>query len=181
MAKPTTYHPEHLHFLKMLAKQYPTVQAASTEIINLQAIRNLPKGTEHFISDVHGEHEAFQHILASASGVVREKVEELFGTTMTRHERDQLAVSKALEDCVLYGRIILCALPAYVLQMEFQSFFIAAEKPQLGLTVTVLSGVGNMVLDALFVKAYSCLHVPAPDRDCGCVRHCLTCFAAVRL
>ena len=91
MAKPTTYHPEHLHFLKMLAKQYPTVQAASTEIINLQAIRNLPKGTEHFISDVHGEHEAFQHILNSASGVVREKLDDLFGTTMTRHERDQLA------------------------------------------------------------------------------------------
>ena len=91
MAKPTTYRPEELHYLKMLAKQFPNVQAASTEIINLQAILNLPKGTEHFISDVHGEHEAFQHILMSASGVVREKVEELFGTTMPRSERDQLA------------------------------------------------------------------------------------------
>ncbi len=91
MAKEITYRPEHLHYLKMLAKQFPNVQAASTEIINLQAILNLPKGTEHFISDVHGEHEAFQHILVSASGVVREKVEELFGTTMTRSERDQLA------------------------------------------------------------------------------------------
>ena len=91
MAKDITYRPEHLHYLKMLAKQFPNVQAASTEIINLQAILNLPKGTEHFISDVHGEHEAFQHILASASGVVREKVEELFGATMTRSERDQLA------------------------------------------------------------------------------------------
>ena len=56
-----------------------------------------------------------------------------------------------LEDCVVYGRIILCALPAYVLQMEFQSFFITAEKPQLGLWVTVASGVTNMVLDALLV------------------------------
>ncbi|MBQ4582991.1 MAG: fructose-1,6-bisphosphatase [Oscillospiraceae bacterium] len=91
MAKETTYRPEHLHYLKMLAKQFPNVQAASTEIINLQAILNLPKGTEHFISDVHGEHEAFQHILMSASGVVREKLEDLFGTTMPRSERDQLA------------------------------------------------------------------------------------------
>ena len=91
MAKQATYRPEHLHYLKMLAKQFPNVQAASTEIINLQAILNLPKGTEHFISDVHGEHEAFRHILNSASGVVREKLDELFGTTMTRSERDQLA------------------------------------------------------------------------------------------
>ena len=91
MAKQATYRPEHLHYLKMLAKQFPNVQAASTEIINLQAILNLPKGTEHFISDVHGEHEAFHHILNSASGVVREKLDELFGTTMTRGERDQLA------------------------------------------------------------------------------------------
>ena len=65
MATQPTYRPEHLHYLKMLAKQYPTVQAASTEIINLQAILNLPKATEHFISDVHGEHEAFRHILNS--------------------------------------------------------------------------------------------------------------------
>ena len=54
--KPTqACRPENLHYLKMLARQYPTVQAASTEIINLQAILNLPKGTEHFVSDVHGE------------------------------------------------------------------------------------------------------------------------------
>ena len=91
MNRETAYRPEHLHYLKMLAKQYPTVQAASTEIINLHAIRNLPKGTEHFISDVHGEFEAFQHILNSASGVVREKLDELFGSTMTRSELNQLA------------------------------------------------------------------------------------------
>ena len=91
MAKAITYRPEHLHYLKMLAKQFPNVQAASTEIINLQAVLNLPKGTEHFISDVHGEHEAFQHILASASGVVREKLDMLFGTSLPRAERDQLA------------------------------------------------------------------------------------------
>ena len=59
--------------LKLLAQQYPTVQAASSEIINLQAILNLPKGTEHFISDVHGEYEAFLHILNSCSGVIKGK------------------------------------------------------------------------------------------------------------
>lgn len=90
--KPTnTYRPENLHYLKMLARQYPTVQAASTEIINLQAILNLPKGTEHFISDVHGEYEAFLHILNSASGVVREKLDDLFATSVPKAERDQLA------------------------------------------------------------------------------------------
>ncbi|MEQ2455739.1 fructose-1,6-bisphosphatase [Flavonifractor hominis] len=87
----STCQPEHLHYLKMLARQYPNVQAASTEIINLQAILNLPKGTEHFISDVHGEYEAFLHLLNSASGVVREKVDDLFAATLSKHERDQLA------------------------------------------------------------------------------------------
>ena len=91
MTRENSYRAEDLHFLNMLSKQYPTVQAACTEIINLQAILNLPKGTEHFISDVHGEHEAFRHILHSASGVIREKLEDLFGTTLTRTERDQLA------------------------------------------------------------------------------------------
>ncbi|MBT9683356.1 fructose-1,6-bisphosphatase [Pseudoflavonifractor sp. MCC625] len=86
-----TYRSENLHYLKMLARQYPTVQAASTEIINLQAILNLPKGTEHFISDVHGEYEAFLHILNSASGVVREKLDKLFGTSVSKAELDQLA------------------------------------------------------------------------------------------
>ena len=87
----STCQPEHLHYLKMLARQYPNVQAASTEIINLQAILNLPKGTEHFISDVHGEYEAFLHLLNSASGVVREKVDDLFATSVSKADRDQLA------------------------------------------------------------------------------------------
>ena len=90
--KPTvTFSPERLEYLKLLAKQYPTVQQASTEIINLRAIQNLPKGTEHFLSDVHGEYEAFQHILNSASGVVRVKIDELLGSTVPRSDRDQLA------------------------------------------------------------------------------------------
>ena len=80
-----------LRYLKSLSKQYPNIASASTEIINLQAILNLPKGTEHFISDVHGEYEAFLHILNSASGAVREKCDILFENTMTREERARLA------------------------------------------------------------------------------------------
>ena len=91
MTSKKAFTPEELQYLKLLAKQYPTVQAASTEIINLQAILNLPKGTEHFISDIHGEYEAFLHILNSCSGVVKEHLDELFGTTLSRHDRDQLA------------------------------------------------------------------------------------------
>ena len=66
-----SYSPDELRYLKMLSRQYPTLRAAGTEIINLQAILNLPKGCEHFISDVHGEHEAFLHLLNSCSGVIR--------------------------------------------------------------------------------------------------------------
>ena len=86
-----TFTPEQLHYLRLLSRQYPTVQAAGTEIIRLQAILNLPKGTEHFMSDIHGEHEAFLHILNSASGEVKEKLEELFGNTMTQRDRNDLA------------------------------------------------------------------------------------------
>ena len=86
-----TFTPEQLHYLRLLAKQYPTVQAAGSEIINLRAILNLPKGTEHFMSDIHGEHEAFLHILNSCSGEVKDKLDELFGTTMTQRDRNDLA------------------------------------------------------------------------------------------
>ncbi len=90
--KPTAaFSPQRLEYLKLLARQYPNVQSACTEIINLRAIQNLPKGTEHFLSDVHGEFEAFQHILNSASGVVRVKIDELLGATVPRSDRDQLA------------------------------------------------------------------------------------------
>ena len=64
-------------FFKILAEKYPTRQAACKEIINLNAILNLPKGTEHFMSDLHGEYEAFYHILNNCSGVIREKVRYL--------------------------------------------------------------------------------------------------------
>ena len=86
-----TFTPQQLHYLRLLAKQYPTVQEAATEVIRLQAILNLPKGTEHFMSDIHGEHEAFLHILNSASGEVKEKLVELFGNSMTQRDRNDLA------------------------------------------------------------------------------------------
>ena len=86
-----TFRPDELHYLRLLAKQYPTVQAASKEIINLQAILNLPKGTEHFISDIHGEYEAFLHIMNSCSGELKEKLNDCFSTTLSRHDRDELA------------------------------------------------------------------------------------------
>ena len=91
MKRAAEFTPAKLEYLKLLSKQYPTVQDASTEIINLRAIQNLPKGTEHFLSDVHGEYQAFQHIINSASGVVREKIDDLLGATVPRSDRDQLA------------------------------------------------------------------------------------------
>ena len=75
MTKHRSYTEEELHYLKMLSCQYPNLRAAGTEIINLQAILNLPKGCEHFISDVHGEYEAFLHLMNSCSGVVRERID----------------------------------------------------------------------------------------------------------
>jgi len=86
-----TFSQEQLHYLQLLAKQYPTIDAASTEIINLKAILNLPKGTEHFMSDIHGEHEAFIHILNSGSGEVKEKIDELFGFSLSQAVRNDLA------------------------------------------------------------------------------------------
>ena len=86
-----SYTPEELRYLSLLSRMYPTVRAAGTEIINLQAILNLPKGCEHFISDVHGEHEAFLHILNSCSGVVRERIDLLFSDSIPKAQREQLA------------------------------------------------------------------------------------------
>jgi len=91
LANKKTFQPDELHFLKLLSKQYPTVQAAGTQIIQLQTILNLPKGTEHFMSDIHGEYEAFLHILNSCSGEVKEKINDLFSTTLTLRDRNELA------------------------------------------------------------------------------------------
>lgn len=77
--------------LYLLKRQFPNIQAASTEIINLQAILSLPKGTEHFLSDLHGEYEAFLHVLKNGSGVVRKKIEDVFRTTITSSQKSALA------------------------------------------------------------------------------------------
>ena len=81
---------DELKYLESLSKEYPTIQAVCTEIINLKAILRLPKGTEHFISDIHGEDEAFCHILNNASGVIREKVNRLFEKTVSSGTRTEL-------------------------------------------------------------------------------------------
>ena len=77
--------------LKLLSREYPTIKAASSEIINLTAIRGLPKGTEYFFSDLHGEHEAFIHLLRSSSGIIREKIKETFGYIIPEEEQVELA------------------------------------------------------------------------------------------
>lgn len=79
-----------LKYLQLLSKSFPTISAASTEIINLEAILNLPKGTEHFLTDIHGEHESFQHVLKNASGVIRKKVEDIFGHRLREWEKREL-------------------------------------------------------------------------------------------
>lgn len=80
-----------IRYLERLAELYPTVAAATTEIINLEAILNLPKGTEHFLSDIHGEYEAFAHVLKNGSGSVRRKVNDVFGNTLPEREKQSLA------------------------------------------------------------------------------------------
>lgn len=80
-----------LKYLRSLSKQYPTIATASTEIINLQAILNLPKGTEHFLTDLHGEYEQFNHVLKNGSGSVRSKIDEEFGNTLSNKDKKSLA------------------------------------------------------------------------------------------
>ena len=79
-----------MHYLQLLAKSFPNVPAASTEIINLSAILNLPKGTEHFLADIHGEHEAFIHVLKNASGRIKRKVDEIFGEYLPAQAKKEL-------------------------------------------------------------------------------------------
>lgn len=82
---------QDLKYLQMLSELYPTIAKASTEIINLQSIINLPKGTEHFITDVHGEYEAFSHVLRNGSGSVKKKINEVFGHTLSIEDKRSLA------------------------------------------------------------------------------------------
>ena len=81
---------EEMKYLRLLSGNFPTIASASTEIINLAAILNLPKGTEHFLADLHGEYEAFQHVLRNASGAVKRKVNEIFGETLEKKEQKEL-------------------------------------------------------------------------------------------
>src|SRR5699024_12137268 len=82
---------EQNKYLEYLAELYPTIEKASTEIINLQSIINLPKGTEHFLSDIHGEYEAFSHVLRNGSGAVRKKIDDVFGHTLGTAETRSVA------------------------------------------------------------------------------------------
>ena len=82
---------EYRVYLKSLSKQFPTIADAATEIINLQAILSLPKGTEHFLTDIHGEYEQFNHVLKNGSGSVRRKIDEEFGNTLSVKDKRSLA------------------------------------------------------------------------------------------
>lgn len=82
---------EELKYLKLLAQKYPDINSASSEIINLKAIINLPKGTEHFVSDIHGEAESFSHVLKNASGVIKNQISAIFGTSLRENEKKSLA------------------------------------------------------------------------------------------
>ncbi len=80
-----------IEYLQLLSKSFPSIAAASTEIINLEAILNLPKGTEHFVTDIHGEYDAFDYVLRSASGVIQQKIEAVFGSDLSDEEKRSLS------------------------------------------------------------------------------------------
>lgn len=82
---------ENLHYYEHLAELYPTISSASSEIINLQSLLHLPKGTEHFLSDIHGEYDAFSHVLRNGSGAVRKKIDDVFGRTLGVADKTSLA------------------------------------------------------------------------------------------
>lgn len=122
---------DNINYLKLLSKQYPNIDSVCTEIINLRAILSLPKGTEHFLTDLHGEYEAFTHVLRNASGVIKRKIDEAFGNTMTEAEKRSFAtlvyypkqkieiIKSSGEDMdswfktSIYKLIILCRVTAY--------------------------------------------------------------------
>ncbi len=114
-----SYSNDELKYLYILSEKFPTIQSVCTEIINLEAILNLPKGTEHFLSDLHGEYESFLHILKNASGAIKTKIDEIFKNSMTGEERRRLAtliyypkeklklIKKEVSDINEYYRITL--------------------------------------------------------------------------
>lgn len=79
-----------MRYLQLLSHNFPTVASAATELINLTAILNLPKSTEHFLADIHGEHQAFQHILKNASGNIKRKVNDIFGNSIRKQDKKDL-------------------------------------------------------------------------------------------
>lgn len=98
-------------YLELLAKEYPSIELATSEIINLNAIQCLPKGTEYFFSDLHGEYEGFLHLLRSASGVIQTKIDDLFGKTIPKKDRVRLAEliyypERQLRDLALTGEAL---------------------------------------------------------------------------
>ena len=100
--------PEHklpdLSYLNLLAEQYPTVESASAELVRLRAFLQLPKGTEYYFSDLHGEHEAFIHLLRSASGTIRDKINAIHGAALPETDLDELASLIYYPDQVLRRR-----------------------------------------------------------------------------
>ena len=111
-------------YLEGLSELFPSIAAASTEIINLQAIVNLPKGTEHFLTDIHGEYEAFAHVLKNGSGSVKRKVDDVFANTMSSRDKQTLATliyyprekMERIRDCLLYTS------DTQALRCDFQKF-----------------------------------------------------------
>ena len=81
---------DDMRYLRLLSQSFPTIADASPEIINLQAILHLPKGTEHFLADLHGEYKSFQHVLKNASGNIKRKVNEIFGSELREAEKKEL-------------------------------------------------------------------------------------------
>ncbi|HAG11032.1 MAG TPA: class 3 fructose-bisphosphatase [Desulfotomaculum sp.] len=82
---------EHQDYLELLSKKFPTISQAASEVINLKSILNLPKGTEHFLTDLHGEYEAFDHVMRNASGVVKRKINDVLGKTLSKNDINELA------------------------------------------------------------------------------------------
>ena len=114
-----TYSEEQIKYLSLLSQKFPTIQSVCTEIINLEAILNLPKGTEHFLTDIHGEYDTFSHVLRNASGVVRRKIDQVFGHTISEKSKKLLStliyypeeklelVTKSIDDLDNWYSVIL--------------------------------------------------------------------------
>lgn len=107
----------NLKYLKLLSKQYPSIASACTELINLQAILNLPKGTEHFLTDIHGEYEAFTHVLKNASGVIKRKINDIFGNSLRESDKKRLAT------LIYYPKLKLQHIKDSNVELEMDDFY----------------------------------------------------------